>query len=416
MKIQASANDFARWIGNFLKFDVGQEDSSFIFTSKSKSKTVLSLEVSELESVLKQLKGKEECDYTAIYDEHVYEVMVKHTSALPLQSRGLSTSLNGITYTLTSPSSEYALFLLYRLSAIMPIEHLSASNPNRRLGNDVLEILRKASPSFLSLRLESERSLPADVFVNYATAFLYELGYNLDAAFIAPKHFDDLLQHARFRRQDRRASPQEVLPPRRFYNPNLTHYYQLALSSKEPSLQYLSYYHILEYFGEGLFVANMIRRVKDVITQPGFSYARDDDIKQVINTVEKPPKIAPSSTNDAKRDERALRMTLEHHIDVGYLSEELKNYDADLVRYYRDGEVPFLNKTPCIDFEQQNKSSIYGHLARRIYRIRNAIVHSKEGETSRYIPFRDDIYLIKEIPLLRFTAELIIVSDSEVIS
>ena len=57
-------------------------------------------------------------------------------------------------------------------------------------------------------------------------------------------------------------------------------------------------------------------------------------------------------------------------------------------------------------------------LAARIYKTRNALVHNKSNETrlserGLYKPFKDKEELSKEIPLMRFLAESIIVNSSE---
>lgn len=41
--------------------------------------------------------------------------------------------------------------------------------------------------------------------------------------------------------------------PKRIYKESSIDYYRLALSSNEPFSQYLSYYHVLEVFFEGVF-------------------------------------------------------------------------------------------------------------------------------------------------------------------
>ncbi len=418
MEINASLDDFVGWIGDCLKLEVALHDQDLVFTAQSGFTSTL--QITELETVIAQLRKKKQRDDTAIYDAHTYEVIVKHNSPFPIQSRGLSKqdALNGINYHLARPSHEYLLFLLYQISQIAPLEYLTSSNPGRRSKEtkNVMEVLEKASPHFLSLQVESAQTQSVDVLEKYATAFLFELSYNFDAAFIAPKHFDHLVHRRRLSQQKRRVELSDISVPRRFYNPELTYYYQLALATDAPSLQYLSYYHILEYFGEGVFIVDMVNRIRDIITQPAFSYRRDTDIKKLIKAVEELPKTTPNSTNDAKRDERALRMTLERYVNISTLLEELLNYNAELVKYYRDNAVPFVKKASCVDLGQKNTSLTLAHLARRIYRTRNAIVHSKEAEASRYTPFTHDGHLSKEIPLLRFTAELIIRESSKIIS
>ena len=46
----------------------------------------------------------------------------------------------------------------------------------------------------------------------------------------------------------------------------------------------------------------------------------------------------------------------------------------------------------------------------------NAIVHSKEGEKSKYEPFKHDKQLAKELPLIRAVAEEIIINSAEPIN
>lgn len=48
-------------------------------------------------------------------------------------------------------------------------------------------------------------------------------------------------------------------------------------------------------------------------------------------------------------------------------------------------------------------------------RIKNSIVHSKSGEKAVYSPFVDDDALRKEIPLLRYIAEEIIIKTSSLL-
>jgi len=58
---------------------------------------------------------------------------------------------------------------------------------------------------------------------------------------------------------------------------------------------------------------------------------------------------------------------------------------------------------------------LYKQIAERIYKIRNMVVHSKDYDKPRIIPYsKDEKYLCKEIPLVKFLAEWIVKSsDSE---
>ena len=54
----------------------------------------------------------------------------------------------------------------------------------------------------------------------------------------------------------------------------------MALVSESPYLEYLSYYHVVEYFFDSIIDEDIIKKVKNKITMPDFSYKRDKDIKE----------------------------------------------------------------------------------------------------------------------------------------
>ena len=54
---------------------------------------------------------------------------------------------------------------------------------------------------------------------------------------------------------------------------------------------------------------------------------------------------------------------------------------------------------------------LFRALGRRIYTVRNAVVHAKEGSRKRYRPFEHDAELRRETPLMRVLAELVIIGS-----
>jgi hypothetical protein len=63
----------------------------------------------------------------------------------------------------------------------------------------------------------------------------------------------------------------------------------------------------------------------------------------------------------------------------------------------------------------KDDKSVFGNIANRIYKTRNAVMHSKANETERYIPFEHENRLLKEIPLIQSLAEEIIMRTSEIL-
>ena len=55
-----------------------------------------------------------------------------------------------------------------------------------------------------------------------------------------------------------------------------------------------------------------------------------------------------------------------------------------------------------------NSEKTYGKIARRLYAIRNSLVHNKEGE-NHFNPLNDEEDLKKEIPLMKAIAETVII-------
>lgn len=96
--------------------------------------------------------------------------------------------------------------------------------------------------------------------------------------------------------------------------------------------------------------------------------------------------------------------------------EELKNailaIDSSAIDYYKNNNAPFADEGKSINFDDVS-DGIYTTIRNRIYSVRNAIVHSKEGEKLRYEPFKHDKALAKEIPLIRAVAEEVIINSAK---
>jgi hypothetical protein len=123
----------------------------------------------------------------------------------------------------------------------------------------------------------------------------------------------------------------------------------------------------------------------------------------------------PYGNSGTFSEQEALRLTIDSYVDIADLREKVIEYDSSLLDYYQNNKVDFSNGDE-VDLNELDYSIISKKLAARIYKTRNAIVHSKESERVRYMPFKDDRVLVKEIPLLRFIAEQIIIESSSVVS
>jgi len=201
-------------------------------------------------------------------------------------------------------------------------------------------------------------------------------------------------------------------PPRRHYISDLVHHYQLAVGADNPFLEFISYYHVAEHFFETVFNQDLVEKIRNKITQPEFSYKRKKDIGQLIKDISKSLQIRNESITFSELE--ALRLTLENYIDFDDLKSKIDEYDPTLLGYYRTTKVQFSGGDE-VDLSGKDESLLAKKLASRIYKTRNAIVHSKESDKSKYMPFRDDKILVREVPLLRFIAEQIIIDSSNIV-
>lgn len=96
--------------------------------------------------------------------------------------------------------------------------------------------------------------------------------------------------------------------------------------------------------------------------------------------------------------------------------QDLAEFNDSILEYYKATEVSF-SKGDAIDLKDVSNEKLYKKLAARIYKTRNSLVHSKSNESRLnergvYNPFTNSQELMKEIPLMRYISEVIIINSS----
>ncbi|BAZ83688.1 hypothetical protein PN497_09230 [Sphaerospermopsis kisseleviana CS-549] len=423
MEINATLQDFAGWIKEVLRYDLEETDDRFLFALNNHGIShEIELSKDNLSNCIQNLQAMNSVEETILANGKYYEVLLREESLFPRvrirvrdDSLMLEDSDNSITYCLSSPSNEYLLFLLYTVASITNPRALANPIPRAeimRRANDIEDIFeflkRTVFSRFITLRLESARNRPPAEFEKFSSAFLFQLSYNLDAALVPQKHLDEILRTGKIS-QVRRPSLSDIDPPRRHYIPDLIYHYQLAVAADNPFLEYLSYYHVIEHFFEEVFNEDLIEKIKNKITHPDFSYKRKKDISKLIKDISRSLQIRNEEITFSEQE--GLRLTIERYVNIDDLRDKLNSYDSTLINYYKTSKVTFAMADE-INIDDSNTTNIFKKLAARIYKTRNSIVHSKESDKARYMPFKDDRVLVKEIPLLRFVAEQIIINTS----
>ena len=325
------------------------------------------------------------------------------------------------TYRIGAPSHRFVTWLLHRLLAADTRSGFlrSTSFMLRRAlerqddGEEGLAaLLDSVARRYITVRVLGLRNRdPVELFTA-ANACLFQLAFNANLALAPVRSFSDIVDTARLV-SHRRARMEEVEAPKRIYDEDLVQHYLAALASEDPASQFLNYYHISEHFLDAVFEDRMLKLVRDRLTAPNFSLRRDADLRALVKLVQK--EARETREEHVSFDERlALQLTFERYIDFVALQAEVRAFDTSLVTYYASNKVQFADAPP-VDLTMAGEGSGPAvALSRRIYKIRNAIVHAKGGERHRYKRNSHEDTLRKELPLMRFVAEQVMLGTSRI--
>ncbi|MFD9500609.1 hypothetical protein [Streptomyces sp. NPDC060035] len=330
---------------------------------------------------------------------------------------------NPVTFRVGRPSREFAAYLLCKF-AQNPVLLTSPRarmilNRIRQIGSDRISTGRRSieGDSLFDVIAEGLRATTLQItavksradFETLANSFLFHAAYNTDAA--ARIGLEAMFRPQAFQRV-RRSQNGSLDAPRQTYDADLVHHYLMGVAAEIPLLEYLAYYHIAEHFFVKVFNEDLISQVRSGITDPSFSARRSKDIQSIVNIV---TKVKGRIKDEGGVNElRSLQLVLDSFISIPRLISDLDAYDADLVGHYANRDVPFAGASK-VDIRAHDEEAVRGAIAKRIYKVRNALVHAKEGELPKYAPFAHDEELAREIPLMRFAAEQIVIAQGKVL-
>lgn len=272
---------------------------------------------------------------------------------------------------------------------------------------DLLHFIRNSSifslPRCFSIKIKSEHF--TNKWEQLTSSFFYHIAYNKNISLLPLYTIDNFINYYN-QFYIYRQGNLEIGVPHRAYNDNLVRFYQAAISSDNPMLQYLLFYRILEYFYEDVANQFLSDFISDKISGPDFSFNNKTDWIMLVKDIKKQLKV--KSEEAIFEEKQALILVLKTYINIETLIGDLHKWDTKLVEYY---------KTNIVDFsggQQINLSSpnVYKSLADRLYKTRNSVVHGKNTITALYKPIDDDDNLAREIPLIRLISEQIIFKTS----
>ncbi len=354
------------------------------------------------------------------------------TADIPVTRYDMATPRGPLTVTVGPPSAALLLRLALRRSgmarlAVLDREALFVHLVEQEERRGITEgsaarisaqcVLRVAArPRLLALRLDGPQVTDTGELEQAATAFRVRLAYESDIV-LAPvldvSRLDGSSQPRLVRQLPLRATEfadaigrgtppghigDRLLGDSHDMEEELSQRYLRAIAASDPFAAYMGYYHVLEYSMEEEWFQALRDRVE----------AAGGVLERPAGPIKKAAKIAAQllgvRTDTIEWSElKALHAVMHRHVDIGALATDLDRYLTGAADYFANGAVPF-TQVPQLDFGQADEAALRGHAADRIYRVRCAITHSKESG-DRYSPYTDELFLGREIPLVRIAAE-----------
>lgn len=318
----------------------------------------------------------------------------------------------GLSYEVHKASDLMIYNILYKLDASnYDAQYLDFSNFPEKETLTLFNLLRNFLNWPYTITISYKDRMYNEKLISLARSYLFSAAYNFDYYIRLAEDLEDILG-PRLKGKIIRHRSDEIQPPKSIYKDYVLEQYNMASSSRDPMIQFIGYYHVIEYFFDQVYELDLIEGLRDLNKEPDFSLKRDNDLKKII-------KLFDGKYPDGKAgDERKkLEMILSKYVSIDSVVYNIELNNAELIAYYKDTEVPFAGKSK-VDLKSSNEGEIISNLKKRIYDTRNSLVHGKSYEFKSYDghvynPYKDEEALKNEIPLMKAIAEQVIIKTGK---
>jgi len=188
------------------------------------------------------------------------------------------------------------------------------------------------------------------------------------------------------------------------YNSDVLRFYSRGTSTEDPVNQFLSFYHVLEYFFISVSDEQLYSILSRRINDPIFSTTPNHLDRLIHDTL---------SYEQETDETKMLKLVLEKFVD----KEEIIRFIKEIEEYENEKFYTKQRKIFGKEIEVKPESGhVIANLATRIKTIRNALVHSSDKfeRKARYVPTGSSEKMInKEIPLMKYLAEKVIIGSAD---
>ncbi|MEW9054091.1 MAG: hypothetical protein AB2392_23285 [Neobacillus sp.] len=403
----------------FNRIEIQEKGDEYLIEFRNQEFNIRKSDIQDMIGKYDKLNISEE---TVLYNSNYYETIIDESGPIFRSDEyNLADEKNSVCYEVGELSDEYIIFIFEKVIKKENIELVRRISRNSSMimhrlkefdeYSNFIDIIRFSLRRLITIKIKSNNKIALSRFKELTDSLLFNISLNTGMSVIHIKYFEDIFGPRVVR--NKRCGIEEVEPPQRIYISDLVYYYQMGISTFDPSLKFISFYHVIEYFFNHVYYESLVDSVRNNITNPKFSVRRDSDINELIKAIKKKLKT-DSEKNDIKNEKEALKLTLKKYVNIETLKKDINDKKVVSLEYYLNNIVPFA-KGDKVNFEEENVDKIFMSISNRIYKTRNAVIHSKLDEEERYIPFKHESQLLKEIPLIQTISEEIIISTSKIL-
>lgn len=390
----------------------------------SEEKILFELQKDNLNDVINSLNCKNSESF-ALYEKKYYETAVRSQDArqFPLvryiDEEQFVTNEHGYKLCVSKASLEYIFMLVCEVANTDAVDTDFFFSARHRISRGFeISSYSDFCDNFclLTVKIVSEKECTNTEFTKMMAAYFFNISYNHNIVFSTINFSERGHQPIR-----KRLQRNGQLFPYKVYKNELIKYYNQAASATMPMTKYLAYYHVAEFFFQTIAEDDAYKTIESIITHPSFSPHNKDSIRSFYKKVKQ---IMRNQKEEGVWEEKnALLLCIKKYVpDLEQLKNAISDIDSNAISYYQNNYIPFAGNEQNnnesskdkvkINF-QDSPDTIYSTIRNRVYLVRNAIAHSKEGSHLRYEPFKDDKDLQKEIPLIRAISEEIIINSAK---
>jgi hypothetical protein len=211
-------------------------------------------------------------------------------------------------------------------------------------------------------------------------------------------------------RSHKKSKPTDSFSPIRYeYDRQPMSLYWYAKAAAEmPLLQYLAYYQVLEFYFPTYSEFEAQKILRNVLKDPTFDPMRDSDVARLLGALR-----GSSGGRSNWREVDQLEATIRHCVNADDLRNFLISESEYRYKFYTSDRAKKIvrDRLPVREKSDDHR----GAVAKRVYAIRNRIVHTKGGleDLAPLFPLDPETgYLNHDIDLVEFLARRVLITSS----